>query len=532
VPSDDFSDIQAAEVLCGVFELALLTAPDDGSVDAIRSSARSAALELERRRGGSEATRQTFAGLESFTAALLASPDRYWARYYQALCYARLGQRPELVRDALTVCLSQRKDVVWPYLQRGFAHAQLGAGAAAESDFREAEKLLGDRPDPEARYVLLNNRAVARLSQGQIDAAEIDLVRAAKIKPEMYHAFLTLAQARHQKKDTAGALQSLNEAIERAERLFRDKQVATETLSLLYRTRAHWQVELKEIAEALRNLGKAAEVAADPTTRARLLRDQAQLLAREHRFAEAISAFDATLQASPRDPEVHLARAECLLNLGRWREAEEGFSRAIAESPRPMAKALANRGAARLRLAKPDARGALIDLTLALELDPENCNWRLNRGQAAMMLEEYATAVTDFEVVLKKEPNRVETRLMRAQASLKLGKTEAAVRDAVELLNRSGLKPVSAYGAATILARAAGLLDRASETSRQAAQKRSQYQTLALQALNQLLEELPPNERATFWREYPARDAALASVRASDDYRRLEREFSGSSQAR
>ena len=441
LPDEAFSDTQAADVLCGVFELLVLTATDGDRSDKRRSAARHAADELGRQRGGPDLTRRAFAGLdlyltglehfqhgrhasalESFTAALLTQPDRYWARYYQALCYARLGHRPELVRDALTVCLSQRNDVVWPYLQRGFAHAQLGAGDAAESDFREAERLPGDRTDPEARYVLLNNRAVARLGQGRFDDAVADLAQAASIKPQMYHAFLTLAQAYHQKNDTAGALRNLGEALTHAERLLHAGQVSPETISLLYRTRAHWQLECKDTAATLDDLAKAADLDPDASVRARILRDKAQLLAREHRFAEAVAAFEAILKLTPRDAEVLLARAECLFNLGRWEEAEAGFSRAIAESPRPVARALANRAAAPLRRPKPDARGALIDLTLALELEPDNLAWRTTRGQAAVITEDYAAAVADFDVVLAKDADRIAVRLMRAQALIKVGR--------------------------------------------------------------------------------------------------------------
>jgi tetratricopeptide (TPR) repeat protein len=551
IASAGYTDAQAADVLSGVFELTVLTASDAKEVDALRTAARGASDNLRRQRGGSDSIQRTFAGLElyltgleqfqhgkhdaaleSFTSALLAQPDRYWARYYQALCYARLGQRPELVRDALTVCLSQRSDVVWPYLQRGFAQAQLGAEEAAEKDFRKAEQLLGDSADPEARYVLLNNRAVARLGLGKIDDAVVDLTQATRIKPQMYHAFLTLAQAAHQKHDVTAALNYLNEALQRAEALRKSGQVAADTLSLLYRTRAHWEVDKKDTEAALIDLGRAAEIEPVAATRARLLRDKAQLLARNRRFDEAVVAFDATLQLTPHDADVLLARAECLLNLKQWQEAEEAFTLAIAAAPRPIAKALAYRAAARLHLAKPDARGAMVDLSLALELEPANLAWQMECGQASMMIEDYPTAAKAFDAVLAKDSNSVEARLLRAQANLKLGQTESAVRDAEELLKATNLKPVRAYGAAAILARAAGLLDRASETSRQAARLRSLYQSRALDVLNQLLAGLPANERADFWRDYPARDASLAAVRTSDDYRRLEHRYSGQTERR
>jgi tetratricopeptide (TPR) repeat protein len=549
LPGEEFSDMQAVDILCGVYELLELTAPEAIAAGKVRDAARRSADALGRQRTGAD--KRAFAGLElyltgldhfqrgrhtaaleSFSAALLAQPDRYWARYYQALCYARLGHRPELVRDALTVCLAQRSDVVWPYLQRGFAHAQLGLYDSADADFREAERLLGDRPDPEARYVLLNNRAVARVGQGRIESAFADLDRAVGVKPEMYHAYVTRAQAFHLKNDTGRALASLDEALTRAERSVKDGQVSPETLSLLYRTRAHWQIERKDPAAALRDLDRAAAVEPDKATRARLLRDKAQLLAREGHFKEAVAAFEATLQLTPRDGDVLLARAECLLNLGRFEDAEEGFTRAIAASPRPAAKALANRAVARLRRQKPDARGALVDLTLALELEPEKVAWRLQRGQAALLAEDFATAVGDFSVVLSKNADNSAARFMRSQALLKLGKFDDAARDAEGALRAGGLKPSQKYSAATVLARAAGQLDRAADRNRRAADQRARYQSQAIEALTQLLTALPREERATFWRDFPARDAALSSVRTSDDFRRLEREFAAQPETR
>jgi tetratricopeptide (TPR) repeat protein len=220
------------------------------------------------------------------------------------------------------------------------------------------------------------------------------------------------------------------------------------------------------------------------------------------------------------------------LNLGRFEDAEEGFTRAIAASPRPAAKALANRAVARLRRQKPDARGALVDLTLALELEPEKVAWRLQRGQAALLAEDFATAVGDFSVVLSKNADNSAARFMRSQALLKLGKFDDAARDAEGALRAGGLKPSQKYSAATVLARAAGQLDRAADRNRRAADQRARYQSQAIEALTQLLTALPREERATFWRDFPARDAALSSVRTSDDFRRLEREFAAQPETR
>ena len=75
-------------------------------------------------------------------------------------------------------------------------------------------------------------------------------------------------------------------------------------------------------------------------------------------------------------------------------------------------------------------------------------------------------------------------------------------------------------------------MDRASEANRVVARQRSQYQSRALEAIDCVLTGLPAKERTAFWRDYPARDSALAAVRTSDGYRRLEREFAGQTEPR
>ena len=211
----------------------------------------------------------------SFARALVKEPADFWAWYYQALCYVRLD-RMALARESLSAALSHRAHVVWPYLLRGFVYRPLHDFAAAEQDFDTAERLLRQRPDPDARYVLLNNRAVVRLGllgrkrteenvpeeqrraemQQLFDRALADLDEAVKLKPEQYHAFVTTGQAFFDLDDPARAVEQINNAIELAAK----QAVGRHTLALFYRNRARWEEATKDLTAALASLRRAADL--------------------------------------------------------------------------------------------------------------------------------------------------------------------------------------------------------------------------------------------------------------------------------
>jgi tetratricopeptide (TPR) repeat protein len=86
-----------------------------------------------------------------FESVLALDPEHFWARYFLSVSYLRQG-RPAEARTGLTACLSQRRDLVWLYLMRGFANGQLGEVQPAEDDFANALALLRERPDDGALH--------------------------------------------------------------------------------------------------------------------------------------------------------------------------------------------------------------------------------------------------------------------------------------------------------------------------------------------------------------------------------------------
>jgi tetratricopeptide (TPR) repeat protein len=74
-----------------------------------------------------------------------------------------------------------------------------------------------------------------------------------------------------------------------------------------------------------------------------------------HRYAEAVSIYEAFLAKYPRAPKIHQELGTTYLKMGRAKEAEAAFSRALAADPADATSAL-NLG--NLHLMREDSRGA------------------------------------------------------------------------------------------------------------------------------------------------------------------------------
>ena len=114
----------------------------------------------------------------NFDIAQERDPENFWARYFLALSYLRLQPpRPDLAKAPLTACINQRRDFIWPYLVRGFAHTKLKDFPAAKADFEQALQL---QPSKNALHVLYANRGVLWFEQQKFDEAVAAFTEALK----------------------------------------------------------------------------------------------------------------------------------------------------------------------------------------------------------------------------------------------------------------------------------------------------------------------------------------------------------------
>lgn len=91
------------------------------------------------------------------------------------------------------------------------------------------------------------------------------------------------------------------------------------------------------------------------------------------------------------------------------------------------AEKMFNSGKAKMQ--SGDSKGAVADLTKAIELDSKNMNYYLQRGMAYGLSGDYESAIKDYTVVISAEPKHVFAYISRGAAYNKTKKFEKALTD-------------------------------------------------------------------------------------------------------
>lgn len=84
-----------------------------------------------------------------------------------------------------------------------------------------------------------------------------------------------------------------------------------------------------------------------------------------------------------------------------------------------------------------DSSGQIADLTLAINLQPDNSNILLNRGAVWARLNNYQKALMDYNKAIEIEPDEIEAFFFRGNALYELGKIDEAVADYHHYINIS-----------------------------------------------------------------------------------------------
>jgi serine/threonine protein kinase/tetratricopeptide (TPR) repeat protein len=429
--------------------------------------------------------------IKEFDQVLERKPGHFWAQYLNAICLLRQG-RPAEARTLLSACLAQRADFVWLHLLRGFAHEELQAWGAADSDFQRASQLPLDE---NARYVLAVNRGVLRVRQERFEDAVVELRAAIEQKPNAYQAYVNLAQAyrRLDKRDLA------LEPLDRAIRL-------EPGLAHLYRLRARLYLECNEPARALSDFDRAIE--REDTNSPYRVDDHVErgrLLLSVGKHAEALGSFDAALALQKDHSPAQRLRAETLFRLGRFREVIAAFDRYL-EVGKPLESVYRGRGLARAELGQYP--GAIDDFTKALELHPTSAV-QAYRGWTHLVVDAPQLALRDFELAIELDPKNGDAYNGRGFVRAGLGHHREAIQDAADALRLGPSSPRLLYNAARIYARCPG-----------------PYRQHALELIQQALSLLPVDQRRAFWSTHVRTDAALAALRRYRLFVRLDAELS------
>jgi tetratricopeptide (TPR) repeat protein len=408
--------------------------------------------------------------LVDFDRATETEPEAASAYFRRGECYAKLGDNERALANYRRA-LGLEPDSIDGLYATGQALVALGnlseatkfynqaiARAPRYVDFYEARAIVLEAQDQHAaaladyerileldptRGVTHYARARCRARMGNVDGAIEELEALGVQDADVFHVPLLLGKLLMEKQRFSRA----GEAFSRALELAPDNVEALAHRALVLarlgdrergiadadraRALAPERPEYVYTAIALRYLGSdpAGMIAAleDPIARfpdvPLFLRQRAELYENQGDSERALADWDWVLAKWPPDAEALLGRAKALGTKGRYPEALEALSRAIALEH-------GNAWAYGLRAHYASQNGgddALIaaDWARAAELDPDHLAIRYCRGQYLMHKELYEAAVADFDRMIALAPTHGEAYYLRAFCRCRLGDAQA-----------------------------------------------------------------------------------------------------------
>jgi tetratricopeptide (TPR) repeat protein len=485
----------------------------------------------QRKGHGQLAPAEVRQAIHSSQAAIRLDPDQLGARLLLAVVYFN-SQRFSEAKTNLDTCIRSAPNLLGLYLFRALVCGEEGAKAlfrvkeakvrsaewrleaadafaAAEDDYRRALEL---RPGPDLRYVLLVNRGGMYLRAGRLDEAIGDIEAAVALNAKPYHAHALLAHIRHRQGRLAEAALALDRAIERQP----DRPELYRARSMLL-VRPHDEEGSKILdttpaqrAQAIRALEQSIQVGAnDSRQTADDHAERGRLLFASGNAAEALAAYDEALRIVPDDLKALRLRVVALLALEKH-DAVIAACTAYLKQGKTSPDLLELRGQA--RLARKDFDGAISDCTAALSLVPDSPGLHNHRAWAYLLADAFKLALADFDTAIRLDPGLGHAYSGRGLAKVSLGNWRDAIAD-VETAIRlaSGPQKQRAYFNAARV-NALSLKCAADELGRQGDAGLALYHRLRERAAALLFDsvrQLPPDQRARFWRDVVASDPAL-----------------------
>ena len=443
-------------------------------------------------------------------ATLSLEADHFWAQYLKALCHLK-QQNWESAKVGFQACLGRRSAPPASLLALcGLTHGQLKEFAAAEILFTRA---LAAADEDSTRAYVRTTRSVVRLKAGRWDDARRDLLAAIDLQPKAYQGHVNLAQAYAGQKQYDLALKALNRALELQQH------------AVVYYTRARLYAERGDRAAARRDfeqvvarqpLGPGAERLASARV------ELAHLKHQDRDYKAALEDCEAALRAQPDYAPAHRQRAETLLALGRHEEAGEALDDYL-DGGKHSAIIYRARGLVHSRLGEHAEAVEVFSLSLLLEEDGPT---RAYRGWEYLALKSPALARRDFEAALDRDARNADALCGRGLARVQLGEdVDKAPGDAEAALRSAKRRTWQLLlNGARIHAQVAGRFRVATDERNR--RRVSYHQQRTMELLRETLEQIPPAERAAFWRKNIADDAALRPVRNSEQMQMLARTYS------
>lgn len=359
--------------------------------------------------------------LSHFQNALRVDPDDFWSLNMIGLCHYQAG-RPAAASAGYTASISRRPELIWPYIVRGLVFGDLKQFDNAQHDFEKALTL-----DPQSYHVFLN-RGVVAVMQKKFSEARADFERAAQLKPDQAAPYINLAEVGLQQgieyaasQDAATNLRAAAEYEKALVALTKAVEISPQQATI-YFFRGRIQVTLNAAAAALADFDRAAKLEPSPLRRARCFREIGLIHQRANQLAQALAAYDKSLEEDTSDNTVLRLRAEALLSLGRHADAVRDFT-AFLEKAGPVGDVYRARGQAYALLNR--YREAINDYTMSLQYEPSP-NMIKRRGWA-YLLKANNLAKEDFVEAIQQNPQDPDSHHGLAFALVTLGDYASAI---------------------------------------------------------------------------------------------------------
>jgi tetratricopeptide (TPR) repeat protein len=157
-----------------------------------------------------------------------------------------------------------------------------------------------------------------------------------------------------------------------------------------------------------------------------VLVERGHLMESRGKFQEAIDAYTKALAQRPNNATTYYDRGVAYGRLNSWKEATDDYSRSIEHDP-GMARAYNNRATAYAE--QHQYQKAIADFTKAISLDPRGALTYRNRGLAYHDLGQVNQAIEDYTVAIRLDPSVFDGLFERGNAYLDTGDYKKAVAD-------------------------------------------------------------------------------------------------------
>ncbi|MFI4978899.1 MAG: aspartyl protease family protein [Nevskiales bacterium] len=222
------------------------------------------------------------------------------------------------------------------------------------------------------------------------------------------------AQAHAQKQEFDAALRDFGRAI--------DNFPAE---SWLYQARAQMQAGRKAYPEAIADLGRAIELAAEKD-RAGIYFNRGETYLAAGDVDHAIDDLTHAIALDPKLENANLARAEVYLRKGDGAGAMSDLDRAIQLNPH---SSRAYRARCWARATLRQGKAALADCDAAIDADPDDIEALMTRATVSLNTDQYAAAIRDYSAVLKRRPDRAVAQYGRGLARRSSGDAAGGTAD-------------------------------------------------------------------------------------------------------